>query len=468
MTPVFLLSACQNAGSVSTEPTEQPPAVTESETQEETEVSEETEAVSEAAEESENLSFNTTAEEVEYCKTHPGAEAEMTPEMQKRYNLFLSNFVEQPSFSYTDYSVAELSHFAKEWRSVHEPEKVEIQDGYYVIDLPGVNEVISPLLNTNIEEGDFDECGEDNRYEGFYEDGYYKEVCGDGELYKFNHFAVVSDMHTCDVNGGRYLVDFRVYSVDPDIYIMDGIEESLYSLTKEEAENNINLICQGEGQALLWVYGDYGPDADVRLAWYEALTDKEVPIALYREYYDLVSSLDPAEWDGFQLIDLDYNDMPELFATCTSGLADDPGMQPYMIVGHNKDGIVVNDDLRDGVAGAGGYRGSLYYLAGHGKLHDVAAYAPFGEPADTIYVMEDGQINYKVSGCFEADRDSEIDENWDLFEHGVWKWDGETVSEEEYQEKLQEETFGDEGSPMSEIDYMDKADMLDLLSKATE
>ena len=186
----------------------------------------------------------------------------------------------------------------------------------------------------------------------------------------------------------------------------------------------------------------------------------------FSDYYEIVSNADPNEWDAFKLIDLDGNGTPELFATCISGKRDDPGIQPYMVVGQGENGIVVNDELQDGVAGAGGYRGSLYYIEGKGKIYDSAFYAPFGEPADTIYILDNGEIKTLSYGYFEADRTSSIeDEDWDLYEHGEWKWNDKVVTEEEYKKKYREAIDNTEGLPMSEIEYIDRDSMLEELKE---
>ena len=182
---------------------------------------------------------------------------------------------------------------------------------------------------------------------------------------------------------------------------------------------------------------------------------------IYREYSKIVEAAQPTEWDGFQLIDLDGDGTPELFATCTNEQRPDPGMQPYMIVGHNAEGIVVNDELADGVASAGGYRGTLYYLEGVGKLHDSAAYAPLHEPSDTIYALKDGKIDVEVYGGFEVDRDADLPEgDFDILEYGNWSWDNQEVTQDEYAQKLREATDNTVGKEMYNIEYMDKESML--------
>ena len=180
---------------------------------------------------------------------------------------------------------------------------------------------------------------------------------------------------------------------------------------------------------------------------------------VHKDYYDIVSKADPKQWDGFALIDLDGDGVNELFATFIDGEREDPGIQPYMIVGYNNTAII-NDELQDGVAGAGGYRGTLYYLEGKGILHESMVYAPFGTPADTIYALKDGKIEIMGQGEFTVDdfAGSE-DEGWDPLEHGSWTWNGQNVTEEEYNGKVREATNDTEGLPMSEIDWKSKEDI---------
>ncbi len=180
----------------------------------------------------------------------------------------------------------------------------------------------------------------------------------------------------------------------------------------------------------------------------------------YKKYLDIVSNADPEKWDGFALIDLDGDGVQELFATCLEGVREDEGIQPYMIVALNNGEPVVNDELQDGVAGAGGYRGTLFYLGGKGVLHESMTYAPFGVPADAVYVLKDGNIEISGQGEFSVDEfDGTEDEEWDPLEHGSWTWNGEEVSEEEYYKKLNELTSDTEGTPVSEISWKSKDDI---------
>ncbi len=187
---------------------------------------------------------------------------------------------------------------------------------------------------------------------------------------------------------------------------------------------------------------------------------------VYDDYCSIVSNADPKKWDGFELIDLDGDGVCELFATCIDGERFDEGIQPYMIAGYNNSGTVVNDDLQDGVAGAGGYRGTLYYLEGKGLLHESMTYAPFGIPADTVYVLNDGKIEVSDQGSFSLDSyENSEEEGWDPLDHGSWIWNEKTVTEEDYKENLRKATENTTGLPLSEIKWKNKDTILEELKK---
>ena len=204
-----------------------------------------------------------------------------------------------------------------------------------------------------------------------------------------------------------------------------------------------------------------GPGIALQKKMAENTLQERATEAVYQEFYNAVSAADPVKWDRFKLIDLDEDGVFELFATCIDGRREDPGLQPYLIIGHNNAGAVLNDGLFDGVAGAGGYRGVLFYLEGKGKLHESMTFAPFGEPADRVYSLTDGKITETDLGEFTADRAADLySDDWDLFKNGEWKWNGKTVTEEEYSKNLKEATGNAEGKALCDIDWVSKETML--------
>lgn len=197
--------------------------------------------------------------------------------------------------------------------------------------------------------------------------------------------------------------------------------------------------------------------------------EKSAETKIYRKFLDIVTGADQAKWDRFALIDLDGDGVFELFATCIDGEREDPGIQPYMIVGHKEEDVIKNDELFDGVAGAGGYRGSLYYLEGKGKLHESMVFAPLGEPADRVYLLKDGEITETDMGEFEADRTTDISgDDWDLYEHGEWHWNGRTVTEDEYKNSLREATDNTQGKPLSEAGWLSSKRVAKKLQRLME
>ncbi len=167
--------------------------------------------------------------------------------------------------------MADLCHFALEWKKINAPKDVKMTGDEYMITQSEVNTVLNGRINTNIEESDFADGVKNDRHRGIIADGYYREPLADGEMYKDSRFAVVTDMHECNTGtySRRYLCNFKVYARDAELYDAEGIGKAQYSLSAAQADKDPSLYCCGEGQALLWVYGLYGPKADVALAYYE-------------------------------------------------------------------------------------------------------------------------------------------------------------------------------------------------------
>lgn len=190
--------------------------------------------------------------------------------------------------------------------------------------------------------------------------------------------------------------------------------------------------------------------------------------ALFADYMALIQEPGLYGWDGFALIDLDLDGATDLVCTCTDYEFDElmtNNLQPYMIVFSGPDGLEKYEDLRDGVAGAGGYRGNLYYISGTRMVYDCAFYAPFGEPSDSVFLLENGEISVTASGYFDVN-DAEVPSEGpiDILEYGDWKWNQEIVTKEQYEQNL-DAVLGDyERIPLCELDYMDRDSIIEVLS----
>lgn len=194
---------------------------------------------------------------------------------------------------------------------------------------------------------------------------------------------------------------------------------------------------------------------------------------MYRAYYDFVSDPGSYEWDGttiyfddynwdsFILEDIDGDGSEELIATNLDPDRFESSMQYYLVVGYY-DGSLRISELRDGVASAGGYRGTVSYLPGEGVIYDDWISAPDGNPGFTYYKLENGEVLNEGGGYLEPDQDYEYPES---FENGTWTWGALVVTEEEFNDYVKEITKDDSGIPLSSIGYISQAQMLDELQK---
>ncbi len=168
-----------------------------------------------------------------------GDPVELTSGLQRKLNIFLSNFSE------TNYEEGmwplEYAHFALEWSRLNDPSRINRKNNRYRISHSDLNEILQRYIGTNLEEGDFFDIEEDNPYHGVpeYDGGkiWYTEPDADGEMYKNNRFSVVTCAGT--VSSGRdafYRLEFKIYCVDTDEYDKHGINREYYSLNPDEAD----------------------------------------------------------------------------------------------------------------------------------------------------------------------------------------------------------------------------------------
>ncbi|MCR5209774.1 MAG: hypothetical protein K6C99_06160 [Lachnospiraceae bacterium] len=166
-------------------------------------------------------------------------------------------------------------------------------------------------------------------------------------------------------------------------------------------------------------------------------------------------------WKDFALVDLDGDGNEELIATNTDGEnRPDAGMQSYLIA-YCKDGKFAISELADGVASAGGYRGTKCYLPGRGIIYDDSFSAPYGAPAFCIYRLKDGVFEYSEEGYLSPAFDYDYPE---CLEKGEWHVGDKTVTEEEYKDEFNRLTDNNSGIALGEIEYISRDEMLDILS----
>lgn len=197
---------------------------------------------------------------------------------------------------------------------------------------------------------------------------------------------------------------------------------------------------------------------------------------LYQEYYNVIKNPYAYEWDGyifdmreysdfdyewdsFQLIDFDGDNSKELIITNRSLDRPDPSMQYYLIADWH-DGKIVLSELADGVATAGGYRGTKYYVPGKGIIYDMSISAPYGNPGFSVYELSEGKFEYSAGGYLEPDPDDHIPGEYDK---GTLYWEGKEVSVEEFKEFEAEYSDNYSGIALGDVDYLDIESMLEKL-----
>ena len=191
----------------------------------------------------------------------------------------------------------------------------------------------------------------------------------------------------------------------------------------------------------------------------EAESDEENLEFLYQQYYDIISGLDE-KWDQFMFVYFDQDNFPDVVVSSTTPDIND--LKEYMIITHSNAGAEVNEDLRDGVAGAGGYRGTLYYVPQSGILYECTADAPYNNPCDYVYLLDNGHLTLYATGRTEI---MDGYEGPDDTEHLTWYWNDAVVTPDEYKEKLNAETKNLSGDALSSLFFVDKESMLSRLEK---
>ncbi|MCR5733341.1 MAG: hypothetical protein K6G22_01930 [Lachnospiraceae bacterium] len=167
-------------------------------------------------------------------------------DLQRKFNLFLSNFSEQ---GYSDESwPVSYAHFALEWCRINDPSRVKDLNGRHGIDADTISEVVDRYFGAFFDESDYYDMGIDNPYRGTVEiiDGtpWYLEPDADGEMYRNNAFTVVNDVQKIKGRYDTFLrLTFNIYAVKPDEYDKNGIGKLYYSLSPAEAEE---LASKGE------------------------------------------------------------------------------------------------------------------------------------------------------------------------------------------------------------------------------
>ncbi len=165
-------------------------------------------------------------------------------------NVFISDFVEQrlSDFPRDGGSDFELADFAHLFCKINRHEAIVYEDGCETVSLDTVNELCRRFFGREIqpEEGVLHTYAPG--YDCRFADGKFYFPAADGESH--NNFAVVS--HYLRLAGGDVVLAYDIYELDLDEYWDRGMDDALYHLTAQEAEEMAGtgrITCLGYGWA---------------------------------------------------------------------------------------------------------------------------------------------------------------------------------------------------------------------------
>ncbi len=178
-----------------------------------------------------------------------GEPVEITKDMQKKLNLFISNFVEQgfPSFDRGRPDYDSVAYFTFKWAYLNKYDYIEVKDDHYAISLDKIQKVAEKYLGLKVSEDDLKNIKPEHEYDGFYEKGYYYMPLADGESY--TGMAVVDSVS--DVGGGMLRLNYTAYEVDLDLYLEDGTPDEYYTFSSKDAKNCSMLTETYKGYAIV-------------------------------------------------------------------------------------------------------------------------------------------------------------------------------------------------------------------------
>ena len=172
---------------------------------------------------------------------------------QRKINVFLSNFAEQPLLDYPCQEYDLLS-FAYLYCRINNHSAVYISDDslYYCVNQNTVDEVLISFFGHTVTPGSSYQEYEHPAYPHpnsniIYDNGVYKHILADGAI--FNHMAVAHNMVLNADN--TYSVDFNVYWIN-DVDNLD----PYYNMTPQQIENCPEADYISTGHATLALVGD--------------------------------------------------------------------------------------------------------------------------------------------------------------------------------------------------------------------
>ncbi|MBP5745755.1 MAG: hypothetical protein J6W58_05575, partial [Lachnospiraceae bacterium] len=190
-----------------------------------------------------------------------GERIEITQDMQKKMNTFLSNFAEQ-YMEYYDYGrpdTEELLNFAYMWSYFNKYSNIELEGNYYKISIENINSILDRYMGYTLSDYEINAYKGNDIYNSYCKNGYYYTPAADGAINC--RFAVVESAY--DVGNDNLRLEFLIYDLDREI--MEPIPKEYYSYDKSKASSAPDLVKAGSGYAIVKKDKD-----DYRLLVYES------------------------------------------------------------------------------------------------------------------------------------------------------------------------------------------------------
>lgn len=163
----------------------------------------------------------------------------------------------------------------------------------------------------------------------------------------------------------------------------------------------------------------------------------------YKAYYNWLAKEAPKEYKKYTLVKLDGDKVPELIGHYSVEYLD------YYIVCSYDGKNVVTQEFQEGVATAGGFRGSLLYIPKKGKILSSSFLAGTGDANDDIYALKKGKFKRVAAG------ESGYEFNGD--QH--YTWNNKKVSKKNYNKKLKKVFNKSKGKSFTSLKYISKSKM---------
>ncbi len=180
---------------------------------------------------------------------------ELTKDLQKKLNVFLSNFAEQ-RMSYYDYGqddMYRIGYFAFRWSYINKDSDVKVEkrdnETCYTVSYDVIKKLADKYFGLDVKKENLKGFESRDQYGGFFENGNYYIPAADGEM--FASIAVATSVG--DMGNDIYRVEFAVFDMDADAY-WDNDEvtpKQFYGYTFEEAAASRDLMQTDNGYAIV-------------------------------------------------------------------------------------------------------------------------------------------------------------------------------------------------------------------------